>query len=217
MRRKISIPSVVLFLIFGTIGLSESAMTTCDSTCSKGSVYLTIPSNLVTPNKTAVGILQSDNDYSTLLFSVQVLATKEIVINLQFTSTEDSPDGIASSVNSKLRPYYLRRNELKPLVLFFNASAVCVLFQNDCLSECSRIPTLVTSISGFLKTPSTIGIESTTEFTNNRTSVFLATDNCKQILFAEDIGYYNSFKNGLNSAFSGFFNILKDFGLYSSS
>jgi hypothetical protein len=186
MRRILWKQIISLLLIFVIMSQSEAAMNTCASSCSSGTVYLTIPPEIVTPNKSAVDILKSENENAVTFFGVQVLASKEIVINVRLISNEQSTDGIAATVSAKLKPSYVRRNELSLLVLFFNSSSVCVLFENECLTECSKIPSLISSLSGFFKINSSISIDDNIAFTDNRTSVYMSTDNCKTVLFTDE-------------------------------
>ena len=131
MRRILWKPIISLLLICFIMSHGEAAMNTCASSCSSGTVYLTIPPEIVTPNKSVVDILKSENENAVTFFGVQLLASKEIVINVRLISNEQSTDGIAATVSAKLKPSYVKRNELSPLVLFFNSSSVCVLFENE--------------------------------------------------------------------------------------
>ena len=48
----------------------EAAMNDCASSCSSGTVYLTIPAEIVAPNKSAVDILKSENENAITFFGV---------------------------------------------------------------------------------------------------------------------------------------------------
>jgi len=209
MQRNIAV-MVMMLMYIGMVSLSEAVMMNCGSTCSKGFVYLSIPADLVTANKDAIDVVQSENDAAVTTFSVKVLANKEIVINVKLNSIDDSADGLAVTVNTNLKPTYVRRNEKQPLVLYFNDTAVCVLFENECLSECSRLPSVVTIFFtrfGFLKPDALISIDKSAAVTNNRTSLLMSTENCT---------YYNSFKIRINSVFKSFYDLMREYGLLST-
>ena len=172
---------------------SDASMINCASTCSNGNVYLIIPSEMITQDKAPIDALKSKNEFSRTIFSVQVLADLEISINVRLNSTDNATNGITATISAKLKPSYVRRNELKPLVLYFNSTSVCVLFENECSFECSKIPSVISDLSSFFTTDSSISIDDNIAFTNNRTSVYLSADNCTNILFADE-----NFVNGLN-------------------
>jgi len=138
-----------LLVICVSMRPSEAALNSCGSSCENGIVYLTIPADRVAANQSPVDIVKSLNDFSSIIFSVQVLASKEIAITARLNSTEDSLDGIVASLTTRLRPSYQRRSETKPLVLLLNATSVCVLFENECAIQCSSIAKLVSELTGF--------------------------------------------------------------------
>ena len=214
MLRKLSI--ITLFLLLINVSRREAGMTNCAATCSNGIVYLTIPSNMIGLNKPGIDVLRSENENSLTIFSVRVLVNKDIIISVRLNSTEQSTGGMAATVSTKLKPSHLRRDEMKPLVLFLNATSVCVLFENECSNECSRIPNVISDLSSFFKSNSSISIDDFIAFSNNRTSVYMSTKNCNSILFTDDT-YVKSLKNRLNLVYQSLFDVLTAFGFYSSS
>ena len=207
----------ILALIFIQLigSATEAAMTNCEASCYDGNVYLTIPSDIITPNKSSIDVLKSENDFSVTIFAVKVLATRNIMINVRITSDNQSSEGIEATVSAQLKPTYLRRQEKKPLVIFFNSTSVCVLFETECSIECSTIPILVSTLTGFFKTKSSISITDNIAFTNNKTDVYMSTEKCKHLLLTDE-NNVNALKNRLNSVLKSFNDVLKYFGLLST-
>ena len=70
MRRILYKQIISLLLISIIMSPGEAAMNDCASSCSSGTEYLTIPAEIVAPNKSAVDILKSENENAITFFGV---------------------------------------------------------------------------------------------------------------------------------------------------
>jgi len=135
---------IFVLLICVTMSTIEAAMNNYASSCSNGIDYLTTPNGNDDANKAVFNVLKSKNGFSLAIFGVEVLATKKIEVNVQFNS---------ATVSTQLKP---TENRQTPFVLYFNATSVCVFFENDCSLKCSPLPDIVTTTKApHTKSPTT--------------------------------------------------------------
>lgn len=150
----------IIFSILSSLRVNaqiEANMQICGDICNNSYIYLTIaPEDLLEGQNST--IIRITTTFSDTKISVRIQENKDIDVTAEVNLNNGTPNGIEGNAFIRIRPAYKRNNETKPLRLYVDSETICILFETDCQTQCSKLPNIINELSGIFQNFSNITI-----------------------------------------------------------